>query len=97
MVVMGSLMLNTTTNSTVYRNVSKIIVHENYTVNFVNDIAIMLFNDSLIFNEAVRPIRMADRGVNDLTMCEVSGWGSTAYVSSAIKIMAFTNNRQYEN
>lgn len=79
MLVMGSLLLNTTTNFTIYRNVSKIIVHENYTVNYVNDIAIMLFNDSLIFNEAVRPIRIADKGVNDLTMCEVSGWGSTEY------------------
>lgn len=78
---MGSLFLNTTTNLTISRNVSKIIVHENYTTNYVNDIAIMLFNDSLIFNDAVRPIRIAEKGVDDLTMCEVSGWGSTEYVS----------------
>lgn len=78
---MGSLLLNTTTNETVYRDVSEIIVHENYTVNYVNDIAIMLFNDSLVFNDAVRPIRLAEKGVNDLAMCEVTGWGSTEYVS----------------
>lgn len=78
---MGSLLLNTTTNLTIYRNVAEIIVHENYTEHYVNDIAIMLFNDSVIFNEAVRPIRIAEKGVNDLTMCEVSGWGSTEYVS----------------
>lgn len=79
---MGSLLLNATTNLTIYRNVYEIRVHENYTTNYVNDIAIMLFNDSVIFNEAVRPIRIAEKGgVNDLTMCEVSGWGSTEYVS----------------
>ncbi len=80
---MGSLLLNTTTNLTIHRNVSKIIVHENYTIDYVNDIAIMLFNDSLIFNDAVRPIRIADESVNDSTMCEVSGWGSTEYVSES--------------
>lgn len=77
---MGSLLLNTTTNLTIYRNVSEIIVHENYTTDYVNDIAIILFNDSLIFNDAVRPIRIAEKAVNDLTMCEVTGWGSTEYV-----------------
>lgn len=89
---MGSLLLNTTTNFTIHRNVSKIIVHENYTINYVNDIAIMLFNDSLIFNEAVRPIRIAEKGVNDLTMCEVSGWGSTEYVSVIIWLPLWNMN-----
>ncbi|KAJ6638727.1 Trypsin-1 [Pseudolycoriella hygida] len=77
--VMGTLLLNETTDLTVQRNVSAIIVHENYTTNYVNDIALLLFNDSLVFNDAVKPIRIAEQSVKDATMCAVSGWGSTEY------------------
>lgn len=81
-IVLGSLVLNTPSETTAYRYISKIIVHPNYTHSFEYDLAILILKTAIPANTAgIQPIALARREVWPNTLCQVTGWGTMIYVS----------------
>lgn len=79
-IVMGIQVLTNSTDAIV-RYVSKIIVHENYTNDLQNDIAILILKTSVTLGTGnVDTIALADTRAGTNTVCQVTGWGATFYV-----------------
>lgn len=69
--------------STITRFVSQIIMHPKYE-DLEHDVAIMRLSKPVPLNETTRfiaPIQLANASYPPGTQCQVSGWGSTIFVS----------------
>ncbi|KAI8521417.1 Suppressor of tumorigenicity 14 protein [Branchiostoma belcheri] len=59
-------------------SVSRVIMHENYNSNLIdNDIALMKLSSSITFDDYASPVCLPTVDVTGGTMCYTTGWGST--------------------
>lgn len=75
LIVLGSLLLDTPSTTTVYRTVSNILPHPMYTHEFKNDIALLRMQTEVMSNNVISPIPLVLSATEENTLCTVTGWG----------------------
>lgn len=76
-VVVGTLYRTEKTTDTVVSKVKEIYYHRNFSAMLENDIAYLVLNKNLSFNEVIGPIEMTNKSRTVGEACEVAGWGRT--------------------
>ena len=82
----------------VKRQVTEEIPHEYYG-NFMNDIALLKLENPLIFNESIKPIKIASEEVPANSKVIISGWGriyTWGPISNKLKFNTLTSLSQSE-
>lgn len=88
-IVLGSLLLDTPSNTAVYRNVSKIIPHPSYDHKYQHDVALLIMKSAVGYSTAIEAIPLSTIDMSDKTLCTVTGWGAETSVYSHLYIHFF--------